>query len=187
MAIAKLSKNTPRLLEKYRKEIIPAMQKEFNIGNVMAVPRIEKVVINTGIGKIAKEDKVVERIANDIAVISGQKPVLKKAKKSISGFKIREGMNIGITVTLRGKRMYDFIDRLISIALPRSKDFRGIDVKNFDGMGNLNLGIKESSIFPEVNYENLKDIFGLQVTVMTGAKNRDQGIQLLKLMGFPIK
>jgi len=187
MAIVKLSKNTPRLLEKYRKEIIPAMQKEFNISNVMAVPRIEKVVINTGIGKVAKEDKVVERIANDLAVISGQKPVLKKAKKSISGFKIREGMNIGITVTLRGKRMYDFVDRLISIALPRSKDFRGIDVKNFDGMGNLNLGIKESSIFPEINYENLKDIFGLQITVMTDARNREKGIQLLKLMGFPIK
>jgi len=187
MAITKLSKNTPRLLEKYRKEIIPAMQKEFNIGNVMAVPKIEKVVINTGIGRVAKEDKVVERIANDLAVISGQKPIFKKAKKSISGFKVREGMNIGIIVTLRGKRMYDFVDRLISIALPRSKDFQGIDVKNFDGMGNLNLGIKESSIFPEVNYENLKDIFGLQITVMTNAENREKGIQLLKLMGFPIK
>lgn len=163
------------------------MQKEFNIDNVMAVPKIEKVVINTGIGRVAKEDKVTERIAKDLAIISGQKPVFKKAKKSISGFKIRQGMNVGIIVTLRGKRMYDFVDRLISIALPRSKDFRGIDAKNFDGMGNLNLGIKESSIFPEVNYENLKDIFGLQVTVMTNAQNREKGMRLLKLMGFPIK
>mgnify|MGYP001576583795 CR=1 FL=1 len=176
-----------RLLQKYRKEVIPAMQKEFNIGNIMAVPKIEKIVINTGVGRIAKEDKVIERIAKDLAVISGQKTVFKKAKKSISGFKLREGMNVGISVTLRGKRMYDFTDRLISIALPRSKDFRGIDPKNFDGMGNLNLGIKESSIFPEINYENLKDIFGLQVTVMTNAKNREKGIRLLKLIGFPIK
>ena len=175
-----------RLLKKYRKEVIPAMQKEFNIGNVMAVPKIEKVVINTGIGRIAKEDKIIEKMAKDLAIISGQKPVFKKAKKSISGFKLREGMNIGIIVTLRGKRMYDFVDRLISIALPRSKDFRGIDTKNFDGMGNLNLGIKESSIFPEINYENLKDIFGLQVTITTNAKNKEKGVRLLKLIGFPI-
>ena len=176
-----------RLLEKYRKEVIPAMQKEFGIGNIMAVPKLEKVVINIGIGRISKEDKVTDRIAKDLATISGQKPIFKKAKKSISGFKIREGMNAGIVVTLRSKRMYDFVDRLISIALPRSKDFRGIDLKNFDNMGNLNLGIKESSIFPEINYENLKDIFGLQVTIMTSAKNKEKGIKLLKLIGFPIR
>ncbi len=178
---------TPRLLQKYRKEVIPAMQKEFGISNIMAVPKIGKVVVNTGVGRISKDDKAIERIAKDLTLISGQKPVFRKAKKSISGFKIREGVNVGISVTLRGKRMYDFVDRLISIALPRSKDFRGIDRKNFDGMGNLNIGIKESSIFPEVNYENLKDIFGLQVTVMTNAGNKERGAQLLKLMGFPIK
>ena len=177
----------PRLLQKYRKEVVPAMQKEFGIDNVMAVPKVEKVVINTGIGRVSKDDKVTERIAKDLAVISGQKPVFRKAKKSISGFKLREGTNVGVSVTLRGKRMYDFIDRLVSISLPRSKDFRGIDVKNFDRMGNLNIGIKESSIFPEVNYESLKDIFGLQITVMTNAKNREKGIRLLKLIGFPIK
>lgn len=177
----------PRLLQKYRKEVIPAMQKEFGISNVMAVPKIEKVVINIGVGKISKDEKAIERIAKDMSLISGQKTVFRKAKKSISGFKIREGVNVGISVTLRGKRMYDFVDRFISIALPRSKDFRGIDRKNFDGMGNLNFGIKESSIFPEVNYENLKDIFGLQVTVMTNAGNKEKGAQLLKLMGFPIK
>lgn len=177
----------PRLLQKYRKEVIPAMQKAFGIPNVMAVPKMEKVVINIGVGKMSKDEKAIERIAKDMTLISGQKTVFRKAKKSISGFKIREGVNVGISVTLRGKRMYDFVDRFISIALPRSKDFRGIDRKNFDGMGNLNVGIKESSIFPEVNYENLKDIFGLQVTVMTNAGSKEKGAQLLKLMGFPIK
>ena len=138
----------PRLLIKYRKEVIPALQKEFGIKNVMAVPKVEKVVVNVGVGKIAKEDKVVEKIANDLAKLTGQKPVFRKAKKSIASFKVRQGVNIGLMTTLRGKRMYDFMDRLISISLPRSKDFRGIDVKNFDKNGNLNLGIKESSIFP---------------------------------------
>lgn len=177
----------PRLLEKYRKTVIPAMQKTFKIENVMAVPKIDKVTVNTGVGRIAKEDKTIERIAKDLTMIVGQKPVFKKAKKSIAGFKLREGTNVGVSVILRGKRMYDFLDRLISIALPRSKDFRGIDVKNFDKMGNLNFGIKESSIFPEINYENVKDIFGLEVTVVTTAKNREQGIDLLRQMGFPIK
>ncbi len=176
-----------RLLEKYRKTVIPAMQKNFGIENVMAVPKIEKVVINTGIGRIVKEEKTIERIAKDLTTIVGQKPVFRKAKKSISGFKLREGVNVGISVTLRGKRMYDFLDRLVAIALPRSRDFRGIETKNFDKMGNLNFGIKESSIFPEINYENVKDIFGLEVTVVTTAKNREKGVELLRQMGFPIK
>jgi large subunit ribosomal protein L5 len=178
---------TPRLQEKYRKTVSPAMQKDFGIENVMAVPKIEKVVINTGVGRITKEDKTIERIAKELAMITGQKPVLRKAKKSISGFKLRQGVTVGVSVTLRGKRMYDFLDRLISIALPRSKDFRGIDPNNFDKMGNLNFGIKESSIFPEINYENVKDIFGLEVTVVTTAKNREKGAALLKQIGFPIK
>ena len=177
----------PRLLIKYRKEVIPALQKEFGIKNVMAVPKVEKVVVNVGVGKIAKEDKVVEKIANDLAKLTGQKPVFRKAKKSIASFKVRQGVNIGLMITLRGKRMYDFMDRLISISLPRSKDFRGIDVKNFDKNGNLNLGIKESSIFPEVTYETLKDIFSLEVTVATTAKDKQKGVALLRLMGFPIK
>lgn len=177
----------PRLLQKYKKEVIPAMQKEFGLKNVMSVPKVEKVVINVGIGRIGKDEKATEKIANDITLISGQKPVFRKAKKSISGFKLREGVNVGISVTLRGKRMYDFIDRFTSIALPRSKDFRGINPKNIDKMGNLNLGIKESSIFPEVVYENLKDIFGLEVTVVTTAHSKEKGARMLKLMGFPIK
>lgn len=163
------------------------MQKTFEIKNVMAIPKIEKVIVNTGIGRLTKEGKVVERIEKDLTMIVGQKLVFRKAKKSISGFKLREGVNVGISVTLRGKKMYDFLDRLISISLPRSRDFRGIDPNNFDKMGNLNFGIKESSIFPEINYENIKDVFGLEVTVVTTAKNREQGIELLKQMGFPIK
>ena len=178
---------TPRLQEKYRKTVIPVLQKTFEIENVMAVPKVEKVVVNTGIGRLVKDDKTAERIAKELTLIVGQKPVYRKAKKSISGFKLREGVNVGISVTLRGRRMYDFLDRLISIALPRSKDFRGIEIRNFDKMGNLNFGIKESSIFPEINYENVKDIFGLEVTVVTTAKNREKGIELLRQMGFPIK
>lgn len=175
------------LLQKYRKEVIPAMQKKFGIENIMAVPKIEKVVINVGIGKVAKEDKFIEKVVRDLGLLSGQKPVFRKAKQSISGFKSRQGMNIGLVVTLRGKRMYDFIGRLIHVALPRSKDFRGIEQKNFDKSGNLNLGIKEHSIFPEIHYESLKDIFGLEVTVVTTARDREKGIELLRGMGFPIK
>src|SRR3989344_6907145 len=176
-----------RLLEQYRKKVVPAMQKEFGIKNVMAVPKVEKVVISVGIGKIVKDEKTVEKIANDLAKLTGQKPVFRKAKKSIASFKVREGVNIGLMVTLRGKRMYDFMDRLISIALPRSKDFRGIDIKNFDKNGNLNLGIKESVIFPEIVYETLKDIFSLVVTVATTAKDQQKGIALLRNLGFPIR
>jgi large subunit ribosomal protein L5 len=175
------------LLEKYRKEVRPALQKDFKIENIMAVPKIEKVIINAGIGRLLKDEKAIQKLEKDITVLSGQKPVYKKAKKSISGFKIREGMNIGLMATLRGARMYDFVDRLVNIALPRSKDFRGIELKNFDKMGNLNLGVKEHNIFPEVTYETLKDIHGLEVTVVTTAKNRERGIALLRMMGFPLK
>src|SRR3989344_8299718 len=175
------------LLKKYRKEVIPALQKEFGIKNVMAVPRVDKVVVNVGIDKLSKDEKAVGKIVQDVTKLTSQKPVFRKAKRSIASFKTREGMNIGLSVTLRGKRMYDFIDRLVSVALPRSKDFRGINMANFDKAGNLNLGIKEQSIFPEVTYETLKDIFGLQLTVVTNAGNRDLSIKLLRSMGFPIK
>jgi len=163
------------------------MQKEFSIDNVMAVPKIEKVTVNVGVGRIHKDDAAIERIAKDIGMLAGQKPVLRNAKKSIASFKLREGAPVGVSVTLRGGRMWDFIDRLVNIALPRSKDFRGIEQKNVDASGNLNLGIKESSIFPELNYENSKDIFSLQITITTTARTKEQGIALLKNMGFPIK
>jgi len=176
-----------RLQEKYKKEVISAMQKEFGLNNIMSVPKINKVIINIGTGRILKDGKAIERVEKDLTLLSGQKPIVRKAKKSIAGFKTREGMEIGYSVTLRGKRMYDFLDRLISVALPRSKDFRGIDPKNVDQGGSLNLGIKEHSIFPEIQYENVKEIFGLQITVVTTARNREKGLRLLKLIGFPIK
>ena len=141
------------LIEQYKKHGIPALQKEFKIANVMATPKLVKAVINVGVGRIHKEDKTIERIARDVAMLSGQKPTLRMAKKSIASFKLREGSPVGIAVTLRGKRMYDFADRFINIALPRSRDFRGIPESNVDASGNLNVGLKESSIFPELNYE----------------------------------
>lgn len=177
-----------RLLDKYKKDVIPALQKDFHIANVMAVPRIEKVVLNVGIGRMLKDDKAIEKVERDLGLLAGQKPVFRKAKKSISSFKVRQGMDVGISVTLRGKRMYDFLDRMISLALPMSKDFRGIETKNFDGKGNLNVGIREQNIFPEITYETLKDIFSLQVTVVAkNTKNREQGIALMRYLGFPLK
>lgn len=175
------------LLQQYRKTVIPALQKEFKIDNVMAVPRVSKVTINVGVGRLFKDDKALARIAKDIEMLSGQKPVFRNAKKSISSFKVRQGVPVGILATIRGKRMYDFINRLINIALPRSKDFRGIEIKNIDKAGNLNLGLRESSIFPELNYENMKDIFSLQVTITTTAQTQEEGIALLTHLGFPIK
>ena len=179
----------PRLLLKYRQEVIPAMRGKFGYKSVMAVPKIQKVAVNVGFGRkaVAKETAAIEKVEKDLAKLAGQKPAVRKAKKSISGFKIRQGMDIGLIVTLRGRRMYDFIDRLISMALPRSRDFHGLDPKSFDKGGNLSIGIREHSIFPEITYESLKDIFGLEVTVATNAKTREEGIELLKLMGFPIK
>lgn len=176
-----------RLLEKYKKEVIKSMTIKFGYKNVMAVPKIEKVVVNVGSGKIDSEPKFKDRIQKDIARITGQRPAERQAKKSISGFKIRQGMAVGLVATLRGKRMYDFLDRLISAALPRSRDFRGIDPKSFDQKGTLNLGLKEQIIFPEVVYESAKDIFPFQLTVVTTAKTKEEGTELLKLMGFPIK
>lgn len=175
------------LIEQYRKHTIPALQKEFKIANVMATPKITKAVINVGVGRLSKEDKVLERIAKDVTALSGQKPTFRMAKKSIASFKIRQGVPVGITVTLRGARMYDFADRFINIALPRSKDFRGIPSSNVDTSGNLNIGLKESSIFPELNYENVKDIFSLQVTFATTAHTQAEGVALFKSLGFPIK
>ncbi len=177
----------PHLIEQYKKHSIPALQKEFNISNVMATPKLLKVVINVGVGRLHKEDKTIDRIAKDIAMLAGQKPTLRMAKKSIASFKVREGVPVGIAVTLRGKRMYDFVDRFINIALPRSRDFRGIPDANVDLSGNLNMGLKESSIFPELNYENVKDIFSLQVTFSTSAKTKAEGVALFKSLGFPIK
>jgi large subunit ribosomal protein L5 len=182
-----------RLQDKYNKEVVPEMMKKFGYQNKMAVPRIEKVVINTGFGRLIsgktseEQKKTYELILEDLALICGQRPILTKAKKSISGFKIREGMPIGAMTTLRRKMMYDFLERLIHIALPRSRDFRGIDPKSLDKKGNLTIAIKEHISFPEILPEKAKTIFGLELTVVTTAKNREEGLELLKLLGFPIK
>jgi len=182
-----------RLKEKYQKEVVPKMMEMFGYKNPMAVPKIEKVIVNTGFGRLIsgktsqEQKKIKEAILHDLAQITGQRPVLTQAKKSVSGFKIRKGMQIGARVTLRGQRMYDFLERVIHIALPRSRDFRGIDPKSFDKEGNLTIGIKEHITFPEVSPEQVKNIFGLEITVVTSAENKKEGIALLKLLGFPIK
>ena len=183
----------PKLSEKYKEEVIPAMMAKFNYKSPMAVPEIEKVVVNTGFGKLIvgkttdERKKIQESILNDLVLITGQKSILTKAKKSISAFKIRKGMPLGAKVTLRGKRMSDFLERLIHIALPRSRDFQGIGLNSFDKKGNLTIGIKEHIVFPEVSPEKIKQIFGFEIVIVTTAKNREEGVELLKLMGFPIK
>ena len=181
------------LKDKYKKEVIPAMQEKFGYKNAMAVPWIEKVVINIGFGRQVagktsdEQKKIGELILNDLSQISGQKPVLTKAKKAISSFKTRKGMPIGAKVTLRGNKMEDFLMRLIHVTLPRSRDFRGIDTKAVDKKGNLTIGIKEHIYFSEISPEQVKNIFGLEITVVTTAKNKEKGLGLLKLLGFPIK
>jgi large subunit ribosomal protein L5 len=177
----------PRLADKYRKEVLPALRKEFVIANVMAVPRITKVVVNTGTGRTHKESELLKKIERDLGLLTGQKPSGRRVRKSVASFKVREGAVVGYAVTMRGTRMWDFLDRFISLALPLSKDFRGIDPKNVDQRGNLNMGIKEHNIFPEVNLENIKDIFSLQVTVTTTAGTRERGLALLTHLGFPFK
>lgn len=182
-----------RLKEKYQKEIIPEMMKKFGYKNTMAVPNIEKVVVNTGFGRLLsgktseEQKKIQDAILGDLSLIVGQRPILTRAKKSVSGFKIRKGMAVGVRVTLRGRKMYDFLERLINIGLPRSRDFRGIDQKSFDNKGNLTIGIKEHITFPEVSPEKVKNIFGFEVTTATTAKSKEEGLELLKLIGFPIK
>ncbi|MDI6602928.1 MAG: 50S ribosomal protein L5 [Patescibacteria group bacterium] len=182
-----------RLKDKYQKEVIPAMMERFGYRNKMAVPKIEKVVINTGFGRQVsgktseEQKKIQDTVLQDLSLISGQRPVLKKAKKSISGFKLRKGQAIGATVTLRGRKMSDFLERLIHIALPRVRDFRGIEISSFDKKGNLTIGLREHIVFPEILPEKAKNIFGLEITIVTTAKTREEGIELLRLMGFPIK
>ena len=174
--------------DKYIKIVAPEMEKKFGYGNVMAVPRILKVVVNSGTGKLVKDggDKDQE-VFDTIASITGQKPVKTKAKQAISGFKTRIGMEVGVKTVLRGKKMWSFLDRLVNVTLPRTKDFQGINVSSVDSNGNLNIGIKEQIIFPEVSPEKVKVLFGMQVTVTSTAKNREEGLELYRLLGFPLK
>jgi large subunit ribosomal protein L5 len=182
-----------RLKEKYEKEVIPKMKEKFGYKNNLAVPRIEKVVVNIGFGretaaKTSEErNKFCSSVLEDLTSITGQKGVLRNAKKSISAFKIRQGMPIGGIITLRKRKMYDFLERLIHIALPRSRDFQGIDIKSFDEKGNLTIGLKEHIVFPEVSPERSKQIFGFEITVVTTAETKEEGIEFLRLLGFPIK
>jgi large subunit ribosomal protein L5 len=174
-------------LKKYNSEVVPKFREKFGEKNIFSVPKITKVVINCGLGKFLKEKEAVDEIVRDLRDISGQKPVLVKAKKSVSGFKIRQGQEVGVVVTLRGNRMWSFLERLVGSALPRIRDFRGIDAKNFDKNGNLNLALKEHTVFPEISAENAKNIFSFQITVVTTSKEREEGIEIFRMLGFPIK
>jgi large subunit ribosomal protein L5 len=178
---------TPRLKEKYTKEIVPAMMKEFAYGNIMEVPKVEKVVLNVGLGEAIQNIKLLDAAQKELATITGQKAVGTKAKKSIATFKLRQGMPIGCKVTLRGERMYEFLDRLISIALPRIRDFRGVSGKSFDGRGNYALGLKEQFIFPEIDYDKVEMVHGLDVIVCTSAKSDKESKALLRHLGIPFR
>lgn len=173
--------------EQYKKKVIPLLSKELNVKNVFALPKIIKVVINVGLGRVIKDEKFLELVLRDLALITGQKPKTTLAKKSIANFKTRQGMAIGAMVTLRGQRMYDFINRLINIALPRTRDFRGLNDTSLDTKGNLTIGIKEHIVFPEVSGEEMKNIFGFEITVVVKAKNKEEALALYKALGFPIK
>jgi large subunit ribosomal protein L5 len=176
-----------RLREKYKKEIAPALAKEFDIKNPMAIPKIEKVIINMGLGEASANAKILDVAADELKAITGQKPVITKAKKSIAAFKLRQGMSIGTMVTLRGDRMYEFLDRLISVALPRVRDFRGISGKAFDGRGNYTLGIREQLIFPEIDFNKVDKTRGMNISIVTTAKTDDQARSLLKSLGMPFR
>lgn len=176
-----------RLKEKYTTEVIPKMTEEFGYKNVMSVPKVTKVIVNLGLGRILKDSKDdLKKITKDVETIVGQKPVVTKAKKAISNFKTREGMPVGLMVTLRGARMYEFMDRLVNIALPQVRDFRGLEKKSFDRNGNYSIGIKEHIIFPEVAKDDIKNIFGMEINITTSAKSDEEGYKLLKNIGFPI-
>ena len=175
------------LRETYFKELRPVLQQELEIANIMAVPKLTKVVINMGVGEAANDKKHLESALQNLTVISGQKPIVTKARKSVASFKIREGWPLGCKVTLRGKKMYDFIERLIKIAIPRERDFRGLNPKSFDQQGNYTFGIKEQIIFPEINYDNIDNIRGMDICINTSANNAEQAKALLKAFNFPFK
>jgi len=179
---------TPRLLEQYRNEIIPKMMETFSLKNRLAVPRLEKIVVNMGVGEALQDMKILEKAMEELGVITGQKPILRRAKKAIANFKIKQGQPIGCKVTLRRTIMYEFLDRLISIALPRIRDFRGISPDSFDEAGNYTLGITEQSIFPEIDYDRVSRIQGMDITlVIKNVKTKEQARELLKLFGMPFK
>ncbi len=174
-----------RLKDLYVKEIVPALMEKFQYKNVMEVPKLEKVVINMGVGDAKENPKFLEGAVNDLSIISGQKPVVTQAKKSVSNFKLREGMKIGAKVTLRGDRMYEFVDKLLNVALPRVRDFRGVSARSFDGRGNYSLGIREQLIFPEISYDRVEKVRGMDIVFVTTAKTDEESSEFLKLLGMP--
>jgi large subunit ribosomal protein L5 len=176
-----------RLQDQYKAEIVPKLKEKFGYRNVMQVPKLSKVVVNMGLGDAIENVKVIETAAAEIAIITGQKPVVTKARKSIANFKLREGVPIGVMVTLRRDQMYNFIDKLIAIALPRVRDFKGVSPRGFDGRGNYTLGIKEQIMFPEVNYDKIDKIRGMNITIVTTARTDEEGLELLRLMGMPFR
>lgn len=176
-----------RLREKYTKEVKPALVKKFGYKSVMQAPRLEKVVVNMGLGEGTQDPKLVEAAAKDLGTITGQKPSIRKAKKSIATFKLRAGVPIGAMVTLRGNIMYEFLDRLINVAIPRIRDFKGVPTRSFDGRGNYTLGIKEHIIFPEINYDKVVKVFGMDITIVTSARTDEEAKELLSLTGMPFQ
>lgn len=178
---------TPRLLERYRNEIVPSMMQRFGYKSLMQVPRLQKIVINMGVGAGASDIKILESAVDNLAAITGQKPVIRRAKKAISNFKLKKDAPIGCMVTLRRKHMYEFLDRLISVAIPRIKDFRGLSKNSFDGGNNYTLGLTEQLIFPEVDYDKVAKVQGMNVTIVTNAKTKEQALELLQQMGVPFK
>jgi large subunit ribosomal protein L5 len=174
-----------RLKDRYREEIVPALMEEFGYRNVMEVPRLQKIVVNVGLGEALQDVKALDAAARDIATITGQKPIITRASKSIASFKLREGNPIGVKVTLRGNRMYDFLDRMCNIALPRRRDFRGVSPDSFDGRGNYSLGFREQLVWPEIDYDSIDKIRGMEVTIVTTAQNDEEARRLLQLLGMP--
>lgn len=177
----------PRLKQRYRDEIVPALRERFSYGNVMQIPRVTKVVVNMGVGDAARDAKLIDGAVRDLSAITGQKPTVRRAKKSIAQFKLREGMPIGAKATLRGDRMWEFLDRLVTIALPRIRDFRGLSPKQFDGAGNYTFGVTEQSIFREIDVDRVDRVRGMDITVVTTATDDDEGRALLRLLGFPFR
>jgi large subunit ribosomal protein L5 len=175
------------LKERYQKEVVPALMKTLGLSNIMEVPRIEKVVVNIGLGEALDNAKALDAAVVDLTTITGQKPIVTKARKSIANFKLREGRAIGVKVTLRGDRMWSFLDRMMNVALPRVRDFRGVSADSFDGRGNYTLGFREQLVFPEIEYDKIDKLRGLEVTIVTTARNDDHGRQLLRLLGMPFK
>ena len=177
----------PRLKEKYNLELSREIQKELNLSNINQIPTLEKIIINIGDGKAATDGRALESMVDELTAISGQKPVVKRAKKSIAGFKIREGMPIGTSVTIRGDRMWEFYDRFVQVVVPRIRDFRGFSTKSFDGKGNYSLGLNEQLVFPEVEYDKVRDIRGMNITICTTANDNNEGYVLLNSLGFPFR